>query len=331
MDRPRGVVEHADGRKRPRRVLVLGGSGFIGRHASAALREAGCEVVVGSRRPARARRMALGSAEGLSFREVRLERQVEPDSWMDMLDGIDAVVNCVGILRQRGRETYQRVHHRAPAALAMACARAGVRLVHVSALGLRAPVRSRFLHSKRAGEDAIRACGGDWCIVRPSLLDGEGGFGARWIRRVAGWPVHALPANAVGRIAALDVRDLAEGLARLAMCQCLDGASREFELGGMQERSIGEQLRAMSDRASPALGLELPPWLARLGSHVCDVLHLTPYSFGHYELLRFDNCPRPNRLPELLGRLPRLIPAPSLAHPAQPEPALHLAGFRRTG
>lgn len=330
MDRLGRMQASAGGGERPRRVLVLGGSGFIGRHAAAALHEAGCEVVIGSRRPARARRKAQGSAGAFSFRQVHLERQLEPALWTDALDGVDAVVNCVGILRQRGRETYDRVHHRAPAALAAACVRAGIRLVHVSALGLRAPVRSRFLHSKRAGEDAVRACGGDWCIVRPSLLDGEGGFGARWIRRVAAWPVHALPANASGRIAALDVRDLAEALARLVLAGSLEGASREYELGGVQERSMGEQLRAMSTRPE-VRSVPVPACLARLGSHVCDLLHLTPYSFGHYELLRFDNCPRPNRLQEVLGRLPRPIPAAPRAEAIGPVPALHWAGFRRTG
>lgn len=292
-----------------RRVLVLGGSGFIGRHACMALREAGCDVVVGSRRPSRARRKLPGQGRTFVYRQVRMERMLSPEDWSPVLDGIDAVVNCVGILRQRGRETYERVHHLAPVALACACSRAGVRLVHVSALGLRNPVRSRFLHSKRAGEDGIRARGGDWCIVRPSLLDGEGGFGARWIRRVAQWPLHALPANALGRIAALDVRDLAEALARLAMAGRLDDRRREFELGGVRERPLAGQLAAMR-RGPPAWSVRLPAWVARAASHACDVLHLTPYSFGHYELLRFDNCPRPNRLPELLGRAPRLVGAP---------------------
>lgn len=309
MDGSGGRARGGDAGSRSLRVLVLGGSGFIGRHAVAALRQAGCEVIIGSRKPARARRKLPERPDPVAFREIRLERQLEPGSWAGVVSDVDAVVNCVGILRQRGRETYDRVHHRAPAALASACAARGVRLVHVSALGLRAPVRSRFLHSKRDGEDAIRAAGGDWCIVRPSLLDGPGGFGARWIRRVSRWPVHALPANASGRIAALDVGELGEALARLVLAERVDEASREYELGGLEERSIADQLQAMSPRARVPWRVRVPVWLARLGSHVCDLLHVTPYSFGHYELLRFDNCPRPNRMPALLGRSPRAVPA----------------------
>src|SRR6266571_3304564 len=69
-----------------------------------------------------------------------------------------------------GAETYERVHHHAPAALAAACARGAIRLVHVSALGLHAGALSGFLTSKLAGERAIAACGSNYSIVRPSLL-----------------------------------------------------------------------------------------------------------------------------------------------------------------
>ena len=72
------------------------------------------------------------------------------DAWGPLLAGIDVVVNCVGILRQRGAETYEKVHHLAPAALADASNVTSVRrLVHVSTLGLGERVTSRFLTSKR--------------------------------------------------------------------------------------------------------------------------------------------------------------------------------------
>src|SRR4029079_9648837 len=106
-----------------------------------------------------------------------------------------------------------RVHRLAPAALAEACRLRGLRLVHVSALGLQADARSRFLRSKLAAELALKASGADWRIVRPSLLDGEGGYGAKWLRFLSRFPIHALPADAKGKIAALDVRDLGEALA----------------------------------------------------------------------------------------------------------------------
>ena len=291
------------------RVLVLGGGGFIGRHVVAALMARGHEAIVGTRDPGRAARRLPPEVRGCERRPARFERLTAPGSWDVLLRGIEVVVNCVGILRERGRETYERVHRDAPGALARDCARLGVRrLIHVSALGLRPEASSRFLRSKLHGEHAIKASGLDWSIVRPSLLDGEGGFGARWMRRVARWPVHCVPAEARGRIAALDVGDL--GVAIAALCG-MRGRSdpAEVELGGLSPRTMAGQLAAMRRAAglAPALRVPVPPLLARLASHVCDLLHFSPFSFGHLELLRRDNLPRVNRLPYLLQRAPKAI------------------------
>lgn len=303
MDAPAAVPD-------PPRVLVLGGTGFIGRQVVAALLARGVRPIVGSRHP---RRRAARLPDAPAWREAHFERLLAPQDWQPLLDGCDCVINCVGILRQRWAETYDRVHHRAPGALAVACAARGLRLVHVSALGLDGHARSRFLTSKRAGEAAVRAAGGDCHIVRPSLLDGEGGYGARWMRRVARWPVHPLPRGAVGRIAALDVGDLGEAIAALALAADGDPALavREQELGGEEARSLRAHLAALrtAEGRAPARVWRIPDALARITAHVCDLLHVTPFSFGHWELLQRDNLPRENRLRALLGRAPLAVGA----------------------
>ncbi|MFY2764721.1 NAD-dependent epimerase/dehydratase family protein [Arenimonas sp. MALMAid1274] len=313
---------------RPGQTLVLGGAGFIGRHAVQALLAQGHAPVIGSRHPGRIDHRLPAAARGCPRRKARFEALLTADAWIPLLAEIRVVVNCVGILRQRGRETYQRVHHQAPAALAEACRRSGVRLVHVSALGLDLPARSGFLRSKCDGEAALKASGATGCIVRPSLLDApHGGYGARWIRRVARWPVHVLPADATGRIAALDVQDLGEALARLAHPITDEAGMAEFELGGLEALSLRDYLARLRRLHSPrpARVLLIPGWLARLGSHACDLVHATPFSFGHWELLRRDNCPRINHLPALLGRAPRPVgadaPGDVRSPRLQPDPA----------
>ena len=182
---------------------MLGGNGFIGRHAVAALTSLDTTITVGTRHP-------RGRPDGLAELGVRLESLTSPDDWESLIQPFDCVLNCVGILRQRGAETYDLVHHRAPAAIAEACRNRGIRFVHVSALALQHPHRSRFLTSKRYGEEAIERIGGDWAIARPSLLDGEGGFGAAWLRGVARLPIFAVPADANGDIAACLAPDVGE-------------------------------------------------------------------------------------------------------------------------
>jgi uncharacterized protein YbjT (DUF2867 family) len=173
--------------------------------------------------------------------------------------------------------------------------------------------RSRFIGSKLRGEQAIHVSGAQFTIVRPSLLDGEGGYGARWLRAVARLPWHCIPAGAIGRIAVLDAGDAGRAIARL--CEIGGGAAyREVELGGPDQFTLDEYLATLRARfGQPAARVvRIPAPLARLASHVCDLLHLSPFSFGHLELLRRDNVPAVNLLPLLLEAPPRSVGAHAL-------------------
>ena len=291
-------------------VLVLGGTGFIGRHAAAALYASGLKVAIGSRHPER-HQAIYSYAE---FRAVRFEKLLLPGDWTSLLADIDVVVNCVGILRQRPGESYDDIHHRAPAALSLACASLNLRLVHTSALGLHEGAKSRFLSSKLLGERAIAASGCDFSIVRPSLLDGPGGFGASWLRGLSRSPLHIIPRGARGGIAAMRCTDLGEAFAALASMHTLR-KHREVELGGTRVYGYAEYLRELRTgyATSKALQLTLPNWLTRVGAHMCDGFHFSPFSYGHWILLQRDNVPSPNRLPELLGRAPHPISPDQLA------------------
>ena len=290
------------------KVLILGGTGFVGRHAAAALRARGHTIVIGTRRPKHALARLPPALRDCELRETHFESLTTRYIWKPLLEDVDAVVNAAGILRERGSETYDRVHNMAPAALGEACARLGLRLVHVSALGLRPEARSRFLRSKLIAERKIMASGADYSIVRPALLDGDGGYAADWLKRVARWPVHLVPSDARGRMAPLDVRDLGEALA--VLCERGGEGRREVELGGSVKRTMADYLGALrAVRASnvsghPALRLTVPAPLARLAAAACDFLHLTPLCPGLLELMRRDNLPSANQLRTLIGRPP---------------------------
>ena len=291
------------------KVLLLGGTGFVGRHAAGALRARGHTVLIGTRHPKRALRKLPAALRDCDLREAPLHSLTARYVWQPLLAGVDAVVNAAGILRERGAETYERVHQMAPGALALACERQDLRLVHVSVLGLRRESRNPYLRSRLQGERAIAETGADYCLVRPSLLDGPGGYGSDWLRRAAGWPLHLYPSDARGRIAALDVRDLAEAIA--VLCELRNRNDlREVELGGPARRTMAEHLDALRSAGGdelgghPALRVPIPAPLARLAAAACDLLHFSPLSAGTLELLRRDNVPARNRLAQLLGRAP---------------------------
>ena len=276
-------------------VLVLGGKGFIGRHIVKQLETFGSTVVIGTR--------GTGALSEAGSIKLRLHKTITRQQWLPHLKNIDVVVNAVGIMRQRSGETFEKVHHLAIGGLAKACAQNNIRLVHISALGIENPVKSRFSSSKLRGERAIQRSDSDWFIVRPSLVDGEGGYGAGWFRRIAQWPVHIAPANAKGMLTPIDVKDLAEAVAKIALKTraAKDSNDRIYELGS-NSMGLFEYLATLNG-GKRRYHIRIPGIIARPISHLFDLLHLTPFSFGHYELLQYDNCPVIDRLPEILGRM----------------------------
>jgi NAD dependent epimerase/dehydratase family enzyme len=142
--------------------MVLGANGFIGRHVVRALHAQGM-AVVGVRRVPPAAPSDADETGPIIWKHLQLHTLREPDAWREHLEGIDVVINCVGILRQRFGERYDDVHHLMPKALAAACAASGVRLIHTSALGLHEGAKSRFLkHAEQPVAPALQVMLPDW-------------------------------------------------------------------------------------------------------------------------------------------------------------------------
>lgn len=150
-------------------ILVLGGTGFVGRAVCEQLaeRSSSGRIVVPTRRLPRANGVrSLPTVEAV-------EADVHDDAQLArLLAGCDAVVNLVAILH--GSEAaFQRVHVDLPRRLVKACQGAGVRrLVHISALGVATDAPSLYLRSKAAGEALLASSGLDVTVLRPSVIFG---------------------------------------------------------------------------------------------------------------------------------------------------------------
>jgi uncharacterized protein YbjT (DUF2867 family) len=156
----------------PNNILVLGGSGFVGRSLCEKLVEqsggAGGRIVVPSRRPHRAAAIRFLPTVEVVRSDVHLDRDLAR-----LMRGVDTVVNLVAILHG-SPEAFKKVHVDLPQRLSKACQQAGVkRLVHVSALGVQPEAPSNYLRSKTAGEAVLQTSGLDVTILRPSVIFGE--------------------------------------------------------------------------------------------------------------------------------------------------------------
>src|SRR3954451_24577957 len=152
-----------------RRVVLFGGSGFVGRHSAPHLVRRGRAVLVASRSGRIPTTSGAGGRVEAVIADLRDEDQVRA-----AVAGTEAVVNLVGIGRERG-QSFEEVHFEGAARIARLAAAAGVGLlVHVSALGIAEDAPSAADRTKARGEEAVRAAFPTATIVRPSLVYGPG-------------------------------------------------------------------------------------------------------------------------------------------------------------
>ena len=258
-------------------ILVLGGSGFVGRSVCDKLVErsngAGGRITVPSRKPARAKHLQMLPTLHLVEADVH-----DPAQLRALVEGVDAVVNLVAILH--GSEAaFERAHVALPRTLVAACAAAGVRrVVHVSALGISdsnepgAPAApSLYLRSKTAGEAVLRAAALDLTLLRPSVIFGEHDrFLNLFATLQSVFPIMPL-AGAQARFQPVWVQDVAQ-----AIVACLDrpdSIGQTYECAGPQVltlRQIVEAAGRWSGHARRVIGL--PEGLARLQAGMMERL-----------------------------------------------------------
>ena len=220
------------------RILLTGGSGFIGRHVLRALEAEKHEIVLTTRR------------SGVDFSKMQ-----SADDWMALLDGVDVVINCVGIIVETSTQTFADIHVHAPSALFHACVRAGVkRVIQISALGADEQAFTPYQLSKRAADEVLRHLPVEWFVIRPSLVYGEGGASAALFERLANLPLIPLLGQGRQQIQPVHVDDLVETVMR---CLLATPAHRTLDVVGAYPVSFVEWLqtirRACGKRKAPTL------------------------------------------------------------------------------
>ncbi len=193
------------------RVLVTGGYGLIGSAILARLQREGHSLVGAGRSIEQAqRRFPYARWVEADFRKL-----TSADAWGPLLDDVDAVVNCVGVLQDSGRDDTRRVHVEATCALFDACERAMTRrVVHLSAIGAELAAATKFARTKAEADAHLASLDLDWVILRPALVMSPAVYGgSAMLRGLAAFPLMTPVIRAESRIQVVSIDDVAETVA----------------------------------------------------------------------------------------------------------------------
>jgi NADH dehydrogenase len=273
----------------PPLVTVFGGSGFVGRHVVRVLAQRGYRIRVAVRRPDLAGfLLPAGNVGQISVVQANLRYRNSVDR---AVEGAQFVVNCVGILSESGRNTFDAVQEFGGRAVAEAARGVGAKLTHISAIGANASSASSYGRTKGKAEAAILSIMPDAVILRPSIIFGpEDGFFNKFADMSRLAPALPLIGGGTTKFQPVYVKDVAEAVGR-----AVDGklaAGSIYELGGPEVLTFRECLETMLKVINRKQRLvSIPFGLASLIGSITSMVPLmtAPITVDQVKLLKTDN------------------------------------------
>jgi NADH dehydrogenase len=215
------------------KVIVTGGTGFVGSAIADRLTAEGHSVgIVSRRRPANPSFQHLGPLAALSAEPERLR-------------GFGAVIHLVGIISEPDKNAFEEIHVEGTRIAVEAARASGIkRFIHMSALGTRPNASSRYHQTKWAGEELVRNSGLEWTLFRPSLIYGSGDQFINLFEKISRWsPFVPIIGGGASLVQPIEVG---------AVARCFAGAlsrpetaGRTFDLCGRERLSFRELIRCV--------------------------------------------------------------------------------------
>jgi len=247
------------------KVFLTGATGFVGRYMLERLLADGHAVraalrgLPGQKARVVARSQQLGRKDDFQWVQGDV---VEGTRLEEGMQGCDAVIHLVGIIVEKGSNTFERVHHLGTRNVVEAAKRSGIkRFVQMSALGVRANGVALYQTTKWKGEEEVRRSGIPFCILRPSLIFGEGdGFVTQMMETMRSAPLfRPVPGSGKPRFRPIFIDDVTACFARALTAEA--AINQTVELGGADELTLNEVLAEIARCAGvrkPAVHIPLP-------------------------------------------------------------------------
>jgi uncharacterized protein YbjT (DUF2867 family) len=263
------------------KVFLTGATGFVGKHMLERLLMYGHAV-----------RAALRGLPGQNARLVSHVQHVgrkddfqyvpgdvvEGTRLDEGMRGCDAVIHLVGIIMGKGTNTFERVHHLGTRNVVEAAKRTGIkRFVQMSALGARADGVAAYQTTKWKGEEEVRQSGIPFCILRPSLIFGQGdGFVTQMMATMRSAPLfRPVPGDGTPKFRPISIEDVNTCFLRALTTEA--ATDQTIDIGGADELTLNEVLAEIARCAGvrkPAVHIPMPLMVA--GATVIEKLLKNP-------------------------------------------------------
>lgn len=274
-------------------IVIFGGRGFVGRYLVRALAASGARIKVVSKSVYLHDELSMCGAVG-QIVTLRLNGDKKEDI-IRLIEGSTHVVNLLGILYEKGKQTFDYVHVNLATKIAAAARACNIqRLVHMSALGVDYALNSKYAGSKLLGEMAVMQEFPDATILRPSVIFGpEDNFINKIANLIKFLPFFPLIAGGTTKFQPIYVNDVAK-----IICMCLQGEELEvcgkiFELGGEDQYSFKQIVEMiLKIKHSSRLVINIPFFIAIIQGFFLGLLPNPLLTVDQVRLLETDNIVR---------------------------------------
>ena len=275
--------------KKDKIICIFGGSGFLGQHVVQDLARAGYRIKIASRIPESAFELKTYGDVGQIAPVVC--NYSDKASLENVIDGCDVVINLIGILYQKSKNSFMRVHHDLPEAMATVCHEKKIsKFIHVSALGVETS-QSKYAKSKLAGEKAIVEAYPDATILRPSVVFGAGDNFFNMFAKLATFlPVLPLIGGGKTKFQPVYVGDIAQAIANIVEEKTDEFKGKTYQLAGPEVVTFKEIYQILLSEINRDRALVSVPWpIAKLQGAVFGLLPKPLLTYDQVVSLKSDN------------------------------------------
>lgn len=265
------------------RVVVFGGTGFLGREIVRQLTSCDQPVRIAARHPAEPALARTDASIDQHAVDIRND-----DAVASAIHGSSGVVNAVSLYAEQGDVTFEAIHVEGAARIARCARNAGARLVHISGIGADPASPSKYIAVRGHGEAAVQTEHADAVIVRPSVMFGSDDAFLSVLETVTRLPVVPLFGNGGTRLQPVHVDDVAMAVNRILTPPFPEG--KFFELGGGRIYSYREILELALQQLGRRRVLMPVPFSAwKILAYTTSFLPHAPLTTDQVMLMQADN------------------------------------------